>query len=349
MKIASIAGIAFAITMMICGSLSAISSNDTTLRVGYSDFTATGSCPTYLETAQAGYNMIIQGFGTITGSELSISDSAYGPYWKQGASAAEMKNAMMKGISEAKAKFPDLKIFLSVGGENNTYKTDPTTDYATLANNIVNVLKSSGFDGIDFDLEIVLGTNGAANFEKLVTCIKAHSPETLVSIAPQSGYINTPEGYAWRDGKNVYWIGKFVTTQCDYGYDQALNAGKIDYVFCQFYNQPNCYITSDEKQSWQNGFNNTQIQWVSSWIDAYNRGVGQTTLPNPPTNKFTLVVGLPSSRQAAGTSIWTAPSEPSPGSIRAALQKLPNYKGAMTWSTNDDKANKWRMVSQVMP
>ncbi|KAK0583118.1 hypothetical protein LWI29_033540 [Acer saccharum] len=133
-----------------------------------------------------------------------------------------------------------IKVLLSLGGGTNTYSLSSPDDARNLADYLWNnflggssnsrPLGDAVLDGIDFDIE---GGGGPSNYAELARRLSDYS----------------------KRGKKVYLA---AAPQCpfpDSSLNAALSTGLFDYVWIQFYNNPQCSYESSNpdrfKNSWQ--------------------------------------------------------------------------------------------------
>jgi len=275
------------------------------LKIGYSDFTAGSGCPTFQQCAAAGYNIVIVAFGTVS-TTGSVSLTYYGPY----SNLSQLTSA----ITTAKQTYPQLKVLISFGGQNNTWNPSSSVNAQTLGTALANFCTSNNFDGIDFDLETAV-TDTYIN--SVIVQIKATAPSLMITAAPQAVVNN--QGY-------------FVTTGWNYGYNASIIAGNYTYVWPQFYNNTWCSI---------NGVTETSASYIPLWFN----NVAPTTANPSGTglpSSITWIVGLPATPEAGNGCVGVDTNA-------NITNMLKNYAGTMTWSTNADMANNWNMVKNIMP
>ncbi|KAJ1376368.1 Tyrosine-protein kinase, catalytic domain [Sesbania bispinosa] len=208
--------------------------------------------------------------------------------------STDIRNCQLQGI----------KVFLSIGGADGDYNLASSDDAKNVSDYLWNNFLGGGtgssssrplgdviLDGIDFDIENSTGQH----WEVLAHDLKSRSTSTQVvylSAAPQCPF---PDG--------------------ELGI--ALDTGIFDYVWIQFYNNPDCEYT----QSNVNNFLNSWNQWTTSLK------VGKVFL------------GLPASPAAASTGYVTA--DLLACDILPVINKSPNYGGVMLWTTYYDKQSEY--------
>ncbi|MBA0746766.1 hypothetical protein Gogos_009256 [Gossypium gossypioides] len=185
-----------------------------------------------------------------------------------------------------------IKVILSLGGGAGSYylaSSDDARQVATyLWNNFLGGQSASRpfgdaiLDGIDFDIEG--GTNQHwDDLAKYIFGYSQRSKKVYLTAAPQCPF---PDA----------WVGG------------ALNTGLFDYVWVQFYNNPQCQYTDGDitnlEQAWK--------QW---------------TTDVPATKIF---LGLPASPEAAGSGF--IPVSDLTSQVLPAIKGSAMYGGVMLWS-----------------
>ncbi|KAL5796084.1 hypothetical protein ACOSQ2_000904 [Xanthoceras sorbifolium] len=188
-----------------------------------------------------------------------------------------------------------IKVMLSLGGASGSYSLSSADDARQVANYLWNnflggqsssrPLGDAVLDGIDFDIEG--GTT--QHWDELARALSEFSQQKKVylSAAPQCPF---PDA----------WLGG------------ALNTGLFDYVWVQFYNNPDCQYSGNAdnlKNSWN--------QWTSSLS-------GQVFL------------GLPAAPEAASSG-YIQPDVLS-SEVLPSIKNSPKYGGVMLWSRQYDQS-----------
>ncbi|KAM7273739.1 hypothetical protein ACFE04_028403 [Oxalis oulophora] len=192
-----------------------------------------------------------------------------------------------------------VKVMLSIGGGIGEYGLSSAADAKNVADYLWNnflggssanrPLGDAVLDGIDFDVEL-----GA--------------PDYYPDLA------RTLSGFSSR-GKKVYLT---AAPQCpfpDRMLGSSLNTGLFDYVWVQFYNNPQCQYASGNTQKLINSWN----KWTSS-IQAGK-----------------IFIGLPAATGAAGSGY--IPPDVLTGQILPSIKRSPKYGGVMLWSKYYDDQN----------
>ncbi len=190
-----------------------------------------------------------------------------------------------------------------------------------LANEIIRLVETYGFDGLDIDLE-QSAIDFAANKTVLPAALKlvkdhyaGQGKHFIISMAPEFPYLTT--------------TGKYV------GYLQALE-GYYDFIAPQFYNQGGDGV-------WVPEANNGNGAWIAQNNDALKEDflyylteslvTGTRGFTKIPADKF--VIGLPANIDAAATGYVIDKNVVGNAMKRLAVKGHP-IKGLMTWSVNWD-------------
>ncbi|CAB4270172.1 unnamed protein product [Prunus armeniaca] len=201
---------------------------------------------------------------------------------------AGIKNCQSKGI----------KVMLSMGGGAGNYGLSSDADANSVADYLWNnflggqsnsrPLGNAVLDGIDFDIE-----KGGPFYDALARRLSDYSKrgkKVYLSAAPQCPF---PDQYL----------------------NGALSTGLFDYVWVQFYNNPQCEFTTSNPNAFKNSWN----KWTSS-IKA-----GQ------------FFVGLPASSQAAGSG-FVNPNDLK-NQVLPFVKGSAKYGGVMLYDKfNDDRS-----------
>ncbi|KAI5003685.1 acidic endochitinase-like [Hordeum vulgare subsp. vulgare] len=183
-----------------------------------------------------------------------------------------------------------VKVLLSIGGADGSYGLSSRRDARQVAvylwNNYLGGTRSSSsrplgdavLDGIDFDIE----KGGAKFWGNLARDLKnlGHK-KVLLSAAPQCPFPDE-----WDDG--------------------AIKTGLFDFVWVQFYNNPECQINAG-----RGAFMAAWKRWESV-----------------PAGK--LFLGLPASKKAAGTGF--VPAGVLKSKVLPLIKGSPKYGGVMLWA-----------------
>ncbi|KAK2650171.1 hypothetical protein Ddye_017660 [Dipteronia dyeriana] len=193
-----------------------------------------------------------------------------------------------------------IKVLLSLGGGTNTYTLSSPDDARNLADYLWNnflggssnsrPLGGAVLDGVDFDIE---GGGGPSNYAELARRLSDYS----------------------KRGKKLYLA---AAPQCpfpDASLNAALSTGLFDYVWIQFYNNPQCSYESSNP----NRFKNSWQKWTTT-VSA-----GQ------------FFIGLPASSAAAGSG-YVAPNVLT-SQVLPFVKGSSKYGGVMLWNKYHDDKN----------
>lgn len=186
-----------------------------------------------------------------------------------------------------------VKVLLSIGGGIGNYSLASPADARAVADylwhNFLGGKKSTSrplgdavLDGIDFDIEL----GSTQYWDVLARRLKAYSkPRRAVYLAgaPQCPF---PD--------------KFL--------GGALNTGLFDYVWVQFYNNPQCQYSSGNTDNLINSWN--------KWTTSIKAGL--------------IFLGLPAAPEAAGSGF--IPATVLNSEVLPVIKKSPKYGGVMLWS-----------------
>ncbi|KAK1285008.1 hypothetical protein QJS10_CPB20g02105 [Acorus calamus] len=192
-----------------------------------------------------------------------------------------------------------IKVMLSIGGGVKGYSLSSAADAKKLADYLWNnylggsssnrPLGPAVLDGIDFDIEL----GGSAHYDELARYLSAYS----------------------KQGRKVYLT---AAPQCPYpdaSLGPALATGLFDFVWVQFYNNPQCQYSSGSVGNFEKSWN----KWTSS----------------VKATKFFL--GLPASNGAARSGY--IPPDVLKSKVLPIVKKSPKYGGIMLWNRYTDGLN----------
>ncbi|VEA63650.1 Chitinase D precursor [Serratia plymuthica] len=231
-------------------------------------------------------------------------------------------------------------VLISLGGADAHIELK-TGDEDKLANEIIRLVETYGFDGLDIDLE--QSAIGAANnktvlpaaLKKVKTHYAAEGKNFIVSMAPEFPYLRTNGTYL--------------------DYITALE-GYYDFIAPQYYNQGGDGIWVDEA-------NGGKGAWITQDNDAMKEDflyylteslvTGTRGYTKIPATKF--VIGLPSNNDAAATGYVVNKQAVYNAFARLDTKGL-SIKGLMTWSVNWDNgkssagvAYNWEFKTRYAP
>ncbi|XP_071691094.1 basic endochitinase-like [Rutidosis leptorrhynchoides] len=194
-----------------------------------------------------------------------------------------------------------VKVMLSIGGSTNTYSLSSADDAKKLADYIWNnflggqsnsrPLGDAVLDGVDFDIE-----QGETHYAVLARSLLDHG---------QQG------------GKKVYLT---AAPQCpfpDAKLGNALNTHLFDYVWVQFYNNPQCEYKSEDF----NSFMSSWRQWTSS------------------LSSSKIFIGLPASTSNECAGSGHIPRQELISKVLPFVKQSGNYGGVMLWNRYFDNVS----------
>lgn len=170
--------------------------------------------------SNAGYNMLVIAFGAINGVTANLG--GMGPFTGN-------PSGFVADIDTAKQANPDLKILLSFGGANNSYKPGNLSDdqVQQLATSINSIVTTNHLDGVDFDIEKNSSTH---LLHTLIQDLRKLNPGIIISGAPQLN--------KGADG-NFEIVSTGQTHEPYYNASESApypSLGDFDYLFVQEYN-----------------------------------------------------------------------------------------------------------------
>ena len=219
-----------------------------------------------------------------------------------------------------------MKILLSVGGANNTFKpgaTNPTI----LAQSIVNYLNSLNLDGIDFDLEHIStsdfpghSTERQKYLSQLIKQMKVLDNQLIITSAPQINPVQGATGVAIQ----------FVNTGDETVYNEAINNNLFDYIFAQAYNTPGFTVDNNCVVQWQITGDETSPVFIRKIAPCLEKLL-------PKGSKTKIMIGEPAnSSDSAGRGSLEHGTYSEIANEYKNIKGLSSFAGAMTWSINED-------------
>lgn len=220
-------------------------------------------------------------------------------------------------------------VLISLGGADAHIELK-TGDEEKLKDEIIRLVETYGFDGLDIDLE--QAAIGAANNKTVLPAalksVKAHyaaqGKNFIISMAPEFPYLRTGGSYL--------------------DYINALD-GVYDFIAPQYYNQGGDGLWVDEA-------NGGAGAWITQNNDAMKEDflfylteslvTGTRGFTRIPADKF--AIGLPSNVDAAATGYVIDPQAVY-NAFRRLDDKSLSIKGLMTWSVNWDNGKSKSGVS----
>ncbi|MDR3501473.1 MAG: glycosyl hydrolase family 18 protein [Legionella sp.] len=294
--------------------------------VGYLESWGTTSIE---EAIAHNYNVIVIAFGTIDNDQVGMNlncganmpDGCFLPSVQWWPEPPEWKQNFKNSVEFAHSK--GVKVLLSFGGANNTFKPR-TTNSAVLAQSIVNYLKTLNLDGIDFDLEHISATDFPGNSADrqqylfdLIKHIKLIDHKLIVTSAPQ---INPVQGEI-----------QFVNTGNETVYNKAISNDLFDYLFAQAYNTPGFTVDDKCVVQGKTSEDETYPVFISKIAPCLEKLL-------PKSSKTKIMIGEPAnSSDSAGRGALEHGSYSEIANEYKNIKGLRSFDGAMTWSINEDK------------
>ncbi|GLT18388.1 hypothetical protein GCM10007938_21670 [Vibrio zhanjiangensis] len=189
-------------------------------------------------------------------------------------------------------------------------------DEQALANEIIRLVDTYGFDGLDIDLEqaAITAADNATVIPTALIIVKEHyrsqGQNFMITMAPEFPYLRSGGAYT--------------------PYLSALD-GYYDFINPQFYNQGGDGVWVDEINTWVPQNYEDQDVFIYYIADSIVNGTrGYTQIPHEK-----LVFGVPANPDAAASGFVTDPNDmyKSLDSLKDQGQPL---RGIMTWSINWD-------------
>ncbi|KTD55862.1 Glycosyl hydrolases family 18 [Legionella santicrucis] len=278
------------------------------------------------------YNVIVIAFGTIDGDQIGMNlncgptmpDGCFLPSVRWWPEPPDWIPNFTNSVAFAHSK--GVKVLLSFGGANNTFKPG-TTNSETLAQSIVHYLESLNLDGIDFDLEHISTTDFPGNsterqqyLSALIKQIKLLNNKLIITSAPQINPVQGSSGTAIQ----------FVNTGSETVYNDAISNNLFDYIFAQAYNTPGFTVDNQCVVQWQNVGDETYPTFISKIAPCLEKLL-------PKGSKTKIMVGEPAnSSESAGRGALEHGTYNEIANEYQNIKGLPSFGGAMTWSINED-------------
>lgn len=229
-------------------------------------------------------------------------------------------------------------VCVSLGGQNGHIGFANDQQYETFFETSVAIIEEYGFDGFDVDLEGSSVTTGAGDtvdtcsspIQKYITkLLHAYNDrfgdDFIISMAPEHPYVQGG-AIGWGSPWGAYL--PFLTNCKDV----------LTYIHPQYYNNGIGYDTAD---GWKfSGFNaNSYIQLSEMLIQGFETSTGRFTGLRPDQ----VAIGVPCGPGAASSGVASVSEYQE--ALKTLLQKYPDFRGIMTWSTNWDETQGNKFVN----
>ncbi|WP_164019771.1 fibronectin type III domain-containing protein [Pyxidicoccus trucidator] len=307
------------------------------LIVGYWHNFDNGSTNIRLRDISSKFNVIQVAFAEPVGGAGS-GNMAFSPY---NSTVADFKAdiAFLKGQGR--------KVLISIGGANGTVHLDDATARQNFVTTMQSLIDTYGFDGLDLDLEgSSLSLNGGdTDFRnpttpRIINLIQAtrqlldrNGAGFILTMAPETAYVQG--GMAAYGGPWGAYLPVIYSLR-----------DRLTYLHVQHYNTGT--VTALDGRAYAQGTPDFHVAMAEMLLRGFPVG-GNTSAMFPALRPEQVLIGLPSSPQAAGGGYTT------PANVQKALDYLikgqsfggayvlrnasgyPGFKGLMTWSINWDK------------
>lgn len=234
---------------------------------------------------------------------------------------------MKEDIKELQAK--GKKVVISLGGQNGSILLNSAEQRDTFLKTSMAVIDEYGFDGFDVDLEgSSITITGSDSLEKLSTPIQVnlnyilhqyvatYGSDFIITMAPEHPYVQ---------GGSIAWGSPWGA------YLPLLNNCRdiLSWIHPQYYNNGIDY-------EGVSGFSAASLIKCSEMlIEGFDVATGERFEGLKPSQ---VAFGVPASQSAAGSGQLSISAYKE--ALTTLLQKYPDYRGVMTWSTNwDEKQN----------
>ena len=305
--------------------------------VGYWHNFDNGSTNIRLRDISPKYNVIQVAFAEPSGG-AATGNMTFAPY---NATTADFKADIAYLKSQGK------KVLISIGGANGTIHLDNATAKATFVSSMQSIIDTYGFDGLDLDLEgsSLSLDGGDTDFRSPTTAkiinlidgtrqlINRYGSGFMLTMAPETAYVQG--GYSAYGGPWGAYLPVIYALR-----------DRLTYLHVQHYNTGT--VTGLDGKAYAQGTPDFHVAMAEMMLQGFPVG-GNSSRVFPALNPSQVIIGLPSSPQAAGGGYTT------PANVQKALDYLikgksfggsytlrksggyPDFKGVMTWSINWDK------------
>lgn len=297
--------------------------------VGYWHNFNNGSTVTKLGDVNPNWDVVIASFMT-TGRDYCTAEFEPDSEVYSGDLAAR-KAAFIADVKKLQAR--GVKVMVSLGGQNGHIELGNDAQRDNFLTTAINVIKEYGFDGFDVDLEgssiTITGSDSvetcASPIQKnlnyvLHKLVEEFGSDFMITMAPEHPYV--------QGGMNA-WGSPWGA------YLPLLNNCRdiLTFIHPQYYNNNIDYWLADGGRI--TGYSADSLVKLSEMlINGFPTPKGNFPGLRPDQVAF----GVPASRSAAGSGTLAISEYQS--ALKTLIEKYPDFRGIMTWSTNwDEKEN----------
>lgn len=293
--------------------------------VGYWHNFSNGSTTTKLRDVNENWDVINVSFMVTSGDR---STATFEP------DSAIYSGSLEQRIAEFKSDVKYLQsrgknVVISLGGETGSISLPNDAARDKFLNTSLAIIEEYGFDGFDVDLEGSSVTISQGDtIENCVSPIQVNivyllhqyksrfGSDFIISMAPEHPYVQGGV-FGWGSPWGAYL--PFLNNCRDI----------LTYIHPQYYNNA---ISYDREGKNFSGYNaNSYVQLSEMLIEGFNTGGGFFEGLRPDQ----VAIGVPAGPRAAGSGVADVSEYQS--ALRTLLQKYPDFRGIMTWSTNWDE------------
>ncbi len=332
----ALAAVLSAVMLLSCMALSPVSTASAessklpvNVIVGYWHNFNNGSTVTKLGDVNPNWDVVIASFMT-TGRDYCTAEFEPDSEVYSGDLAAR-KAAFIADVKKLQAR--GVKVMVSLGGQNGHIELGSDAQRDNFLTTAINVIKEYGFDGFDVDLEgssiTITGSDSvetcASPIQKnlnyvLHKLVEEFGSDFMITMAPEHPYV--------QGGMNA-WGSPWGA------YLPLLNNCRdiLTFIHPQYYNNNIDYWLADGGRI--TGYSADSLVKLSEMlINGFPTPKGDFPGLRPDQVAF----GVPASRSAAGSGTLAISEYQS--ALKTLIEKYPDFRGIMTWSTNwDEKEN----------
>lgn len=296
--------------------------------VGYWHDFDNGSTTTKLGDVNPNWDVVIASFLTTGGDYCTASFEPDDKIYPGDLSAR--KAAFIADVKKLQAR--GVKVMVSLGGQNGHIELRNDAQRDSFLRTAISVIREYGFDGLDVDLE---GSSITVSGDTVETCsspmqknlnyilhklVEEFGPDFMITMAPEHPYVQ-----GGMNGLSSPW-GAYLP---------VLNNCRdiLTFIHPQYYNNAIDYWLPDGGRI--TGYSADSLVALSEMlINGFSTPQGDFPGLRPDQVAF----GVPASRSAAGSGTLSISEYQK--ALKTLIDKYPDFRGIMTWSTNwDEKEN----------